>query len=87
MVGRRQRPALAAEIGPAVLRFAKAVSLTEPPGDAPRDDATKAFLFTAREAMIGLALGRANAHGHPLGHEDLVLTHLRTEAATLDARR
>lgn len=80
-------PALAPEIGPAVLRFAKAVSIDEPRHGHPLSDEAKAFAYTAREAMIGLALGRANNHGNPLGHEAIVLGRLRTEAAELDAGR
>lgn len=75
---------LAAEIGPAVMRFAKAVSIDEPRYRRPLTDEAKAFMFTAREAMIGLALGRANNHGRALGHEDIVLARVRSEAAALD---
>lgn len=76
---------LAAEIGPAVLRFARVVSIDEPRSGRPLTDDAKAFAFTAREALIGLAVGRANNHGEPLGHEPIVLTRLRTQAAALDA--
>lgn len=78
-------PELAAEIGPAVMRFAKAVSVDEPRYGRPLSDDAKAFVLTAREAMIGLALGRANNHGKALGHERTVLARLRNEAAAFDA--
>jgi hypothetical protein len=38
----------------------------------------------AREAMLGLALGRATNGGKPLGHERTVLALLRAEAAAFD---
>ena len=36
--------------------------------------------------MLGLALGRANNGGRPLGHERAVLARLRAEAAAIDER-
>ena len=41
----------------------------------------------AREAMLGLALGRTTNGGRALGHERIVLARLRSEAATFDAAR
>ena len=72
---------LAAELRPAMTRFAKLVSL-----DGVSNAETKAFIFTAREAMLGLALGRATNRGNPLAHERTVLRRLRDEAAAFDAR-
>lgn len=40
----------------------------------------------AREALLGLALGRATNNGHPLGHEDAVLDALREGATALGRR-
>ena len=80
-------PQLALEIGPAILRFAKLVSPTAGDRGSPvRDADTKAFVLLAREAMIGMALGRATNGGKPLGHERSVLARLRAEADELDAR-
>ena len=78
---------LATELGPAITRFAKLVSPSSAGRGSPlRDRDAKAFFLMAREAMIGLALGRATNGGKPLGHERMVLTRLRAEAAALDAR-
>ena len=78
-------PGLRAEIGPVVAEFAGLVSpdaITTILTDAERRD----FFVTAREAMLGLALGRATCQGRPLGHEHAVLSQLRATAATLDGR-
>ena len=74
-------PELAAELRPAITRFAKLVSPDNSRPDSPlgRSDAREFFLM-AREAMIGLAFGRATNGGRPLGHERAVLTRLREEA-------
>jgi hypothetical protein len=40
--------------------------------------------FTAREAMLGLALRRATNNGKLLGHERRVLAQLRANALTHD---
>ena len=40
---------------------------------------------TARETMLGLALGRATNGGRALGHERRVLARLRAEATRIDA--
>jgi hypothetical protein len=78
-------PELAVEIGPAIARFAKVVSPANAPArSALADPDVKAFVFTAREAMLGLALGRATNGGKPLGHERIVIARLRDEAARLD---
>jgi AcrR family transcriptional regulator len=77
-------PALRAEIGPVVAEFAGLVgpdAMTSILSDAERRDA----YVTAREAMLGLALGRATNGGKPLGHERRVLARLRREAAALEA--
>jgi AcrR family transcriptional regulator len=76
-------PALRAEIGPVVAEFAGLVNpdtITTILTDAGRRD----FFVTAREAMLGLALGRATNGGRPLGHERRVLSRLRREAAAFD---
>jgi AcrR family transcriptional regulator len=78
---------LAAELGPAITRFAKLVSPANAGRDSfLRDADAKACFFMAREAMLGLALGRATNGGKPLGHERTVLARLRAEAAAIDAR-
>lgn len=80
-------PELAVELAPAIARFAKLVSPASAPATGPvRDEDAKAFVLTAREAMLGLALGRANNGGKALGHERIVLARLRAEATELDAR-
>lgn len=77
---------LATELRPAMTRFAKLVS----PDGARRDTLlasadAKAFILVAREAMIGLALGRATNGGIPLAHERVVIRHLRDQAAAFDS--
>ena len=79
-------PTLHAEIGPVVLEFA---SLVNPEGKdltILADDAHRRYYLMAREAMLGLALGRATNGGKPLGHEKAVLKTLRTGAATIEDR-
>jgi AcrR family transcriptional regulator len=76
-------PGLRAEIGPVVLDFARLVRPESLPSiltDAERRD----FFITARETMLGLALGRATNGGRPLGHEKRVLARIRAEAARLN---
>lgn len=81
-------PELALELGPAIQRFAKLVSPTGAGRGTLLGDAdAKAFFLTAREAMLGLALGRATNGGRPLGHERTVLNRLRADARAVDARR
>jgi AcrR family transcriptional regulator len=80
-------PSLREEIGPVVAEFA---ALVTPAADdrwsvLPTDD-HRAFYLTAREAMLGLALGRATNGGRPLGHETQVLEWLSTQARVLDER-
>lgn len=78
-------PSLRAEIGPVVGEFATLVS---PDSLAPTiltDEAHRDFYITARETLLGLALGRATNGGKPLGHEKRVLARLYAEAAALDA--
>jgi AcrR family transcriptional regulator len=74
-------PTLRAEIGPVVMEFA---SLVNPEGKTSvilADDASRGYYLMAREAMLGLALGRATNGGKPLGHEKAVLQSLRSGAA------
>jgi AcrR family transcriptional regulator len=81
-------PELTAELAPAITRFAKLVAPSSGGlQGVSRDADARAFYLTAREAMLGLALGRATNGGKPLGHERTVLNRLRTEAGALDARR
>jgi AcrR family transcriptional regulator len=76
-------PGLRAEIGPVVAEFSALVSpdnMTAILSSPQRRD----FYLLAREAMLGLALGRATNGGRPLAHERAVLTELRATAAQLD---
>jgi len=74
-------PSLRAEIGPVVADFAR---LVNPDGMTSllTDNKRRDFYLTAREAMLGLALGRATNNGKPLGHERRVLARLRADAAS-----
>lgn len=73
---------LAAELRPAMTRFAKLVAPDGAESGTPLAGAdAKAFILMAREAMLGLALGRATNGGNPLAHERVVLRRLRQEAA------
>ena len=76
-------PGLRTEIGPVVAEFA---GLVHP--DNVRtiltDTDKRDFFLAAREAMLGLALGRATNGGKPLGHERRVLACLRSQAIALD---
>lgn len=78
-------PELAAELRPAMTRFAKLVSPdnSRPDGVLGSPDA-QAFFLMAREAMIGLGFGRATNGGKPLSHERAVLARLRGEAERFD---
>jgi len=76
-------PSLRSEIGPVVTEFASLVNpdnFTKILTDVERRD----FFVTARESMIGLALGRATNGGKPLGHERRVLALIRAEASTFE---
>jgi AcrR family transcriptional regulator len=76
---------LANQLRPVMSRFAKLVSPEAVGPDSPVRDANgKAFFLMAREAMLGLALGRATNGGDPLGHERIVLRRLRQEARGFD---
>jgi AcrR family transcriptional regulator len=77
-------PHLQAEIGPVVAELS---TLLRPDSVAPAiltDEAHRDLYALAREAMLGLALGRATNGGAPLGHEARVLARLRADAAALD---
>jgi hypothetical protein len=79
-------PSLRLEVGPVVAEFA---TLVRPETAAPSllvSAEHREFYALAREAMLGLALGRATNGGAPLGHEASVLGRLRAEAAAIDAR-
>jgi AcrR family transcriptional regulator len=77
-------PELRAEIGPVVAEFAKLVNPENVSTTILADDDDRALYLMAREAMVGLALGRATNGGRPLGHEAAVLGQLReaTQRAT-----
>ena len=76
-------PSLRAEIGPVVAEFA---GLVKPGAMAAilTDTERREFFLTARETMLGLALGRATNGGKPLGHERRVVARIRAEAAAID---
>ena len=75
------------ELSPVVSRLSKLVSPAESIPILVADADARAFYLTAREAMLGLALGRAmSTTRQALPHEDAVLARLRDEAARLDAR-
>jgi len=77
-------PSLRTEIGPVVAEFAGLVNpdkVTAILNDTDKRD----FFLAVREAMLGLALGRATNGGKPLGHERRVLSRIRSEAAIIDA--
>jgi AcrR family transcriptional regulator len=79
-------PSLRAEIGPVVAEFALLVRPDSRAAATLADPNHRDFFMTARETMLGLALGRAtNFDAKPLGHERLVLARLRAEAARLDS--
>lgn len=73
-------PDLRAEIGPVVAEFAALVHPDRLAEDVLATEERRGFFATAREAMLGLALGRATNGGQPLGHEPRVLARLRAEA-------
>ncbi len=78
-------PELRAAIGPVVERFAKLVD-PDQRSDVLADEEAQAFFLMAREAMLGLSLGRATNRGRSLRHEQLVLEHLARLAHEHDAR-
>lgn len=79
-------PGLAEEIGPVVRQFARLASPGQMTvGSIGGDDERRTYYLMAREAMIGLAVGRSTNHGRPLGHESAVLAGLRAGASRLDA--
>jgi AcrR family transcriptional regulator len=80
-------PTLRAEIGPVVMEFA---SLVNPEGKESTilvDAAHRSYYLMAREALLGLALGRATNGGKALGHEKAVLESLRNGARALGSKR
>lgn len=78
-------PALRTEIGAVVAEFANLVS---PDSKASPLSVKKNrdFYLMAREAMLGLALGRATNGGKPLGHERSVLARIRADARAISTR-
>jgi hypothetical protein len=79
-------PDLAREIGPVVAQFATLVSPSNSASACFRQPDVATFLLTAREALLGLAMGRATSGGRPLGHERTVLAALRAQATALDSQ-
>jgi AcrR family transcriptional regulator len=72
-------------IGPVIERFAKLVH-PERRSRLLADAAAQTFFFMAREAMLGLALGRATSGGRALDHEGRVLEQLAHSAREHDVR-
>lgn len=79
-------PTLRAEIGPVVAEFAALVTPDAATAILTNTE-QRDFFITARETMLGLALGRATNGAKPLGHEQRVLARIRTEASSLDTER
>lgn len=77
-------PALGASIGPVITRFAGLVHPARYDALLTDEHARTTYL-AIREAMLGLALGRATAGG-PLGHEYAVVERLTGLARTIDTR-
>lgn len=75
-------PDLADAIGPVVAGFAKLVSPDE--HAAIVDEESRTLFLTLREAILGLALGRAT-NGGPLPHEDVVVDRLIAIARAHDS--
>jgi AcrR family transcriptional regulator len=73
-------PTLRAEIGPVVVEFASLVNPERKDSPILRDAASRAYYLMAREALLGLALGRATNDGKALAHEKAVLDSLRRGA-------
>jgi AcrR family transcriptional regulator len=70
-------PELGREIVPVVGEFANLVSPEKFATTILVDDEARALYLMAREALLGLALGRATSHGRALAHEKVVLAQLR----------
>ncbi len=77
-------PELRTEIGPVVASFASLVDPATIAEAVVTTDERRTFVLLAREAMIGLALGRAANGGRALPHEAAVLDRLRGDARRLD---
>lgn len=77
-------PELGAAIGPVVERFAKLVGPAELTSVA-TDAESRSLCLAVREAILGLALGRATTGG-PLDHESIVLDRLVHLARAHDSR-
>jgi AcrR family transcriptional regulator len=78
-------PELARAIGPVVAAFASLIAFDARALPVPQRAAARTFYVLAREAMIGLALGRATNGGRALPHERTVLAELRRRARTVTA--
>jgi AcrR family transcriptional regulator len=79
-------PDLAADVVDVVVDFAKLVGPDQLPAGLLDDPGSRTFYLLAREAMLGLALGRATNGGRALGHEAAVLALLRDQAEAIGAR-
>ena len=80
-------PALRREIGPVVAEFANLVRPENATTALLAHAEDRALYLMAREALLGLALGRATNGGRALGHEAAVLTQLRTTIALACSER
>jgi AcrR family transcriptional regulator len=73
-------PELATRIGPVVAGFAGLIAFDALTLPARQRAAARTFYVLAREAMLGLALGRATSGGRALPHERAVLEELKRQA-------
>ena len=80
-------PSLRAEIGPVVVEFAALANPEAGSSTILSDEARRGYYLMAREALLGLALGRATNGGKALGHEKAVLRALRAGAEALEPGR
>ena len=77
-------PALGEALEPVIAEFAKAVRPELLAPEVIADEARRVCFLASREAMFGLALGRATNGGKPLAHEASVIEGLRTWAQSLE---
>jgi AcrR family transcriptional regulator len=73
-------PELAVQIGPVVADFASLIAFDARSVPARQRAAARTFYVLAREAMLGLALGRATNGSRALPHERAVLAELKRQA-------
>jgi hypothetical protein len=78
-------PGLAKEIGPVVQLFALLASPDRFTAESIGvDEERRTYYLKAREAMLGLAVGRSTNGGRPLGDEPAVLAAPRAGATRID---